>query len=55
VPFDVKNFKFFILGLLLNCFLFYHVQTFSSSFCFILIKRLLSTLRSYGVKASEHE
>jgi len=24
----VRNFKFFILGLLLSCFLFYHVQVF---------------------------
>ncbi len=51
----VRNSKFFILGLLLSFFFFYHVQAFFSSFHCGFFLKLLNTLRSYGVKANEHE
>jgi len=52
----VKNFKFFIFWVILSFFFFNnHVQVFFSSFHYTFLKYILSTLRSYGVKANEYE
>jgi hypothetical protein len=55
--FACEEFKVFHFGVIVNLFsfLYNHVQTFFSFFHYILFLNLLSTLRSYGVKASEHE
>jgi hypothetical protein len=47
VLFASEDFKDYILGLLLSCFFFPFHCTF--------LKKVLNTLKSYGVKASEHE
>jgi len=52
---NVRNFKFFILGLLLSCFLFLSCSSFFFFFHCTFFINLLSTLRSHGVKASKHE
>jgi hypothetical protein len=49
----ISSFSF--SGYYLVVFFFYHVQFLFLFFHYTFKKHLLSTLRSYGVKASEHE
>jgi len=56
VPFACEEFQVFHFRIIVDFFsFFYHVQSFFSSLHCTLFKKLLRTLRSYGVKASEHE
>jgi hypothetical protein len=41
----VRNFKFFILGLLLSCFLFYHVQVFFFPFSLHFFKKIIKHIK----------
>jgi hypothetical protein len=56
VPFTCEEFQVFHFGVI-GKFLFIYLsfQVLSFSFHCIFKKKLLNTLRSYGVKASEHE
>jgi hypothetical protein len=54
--FTCEEFQVFHFGVIIKLFFFYyHVQAFFSSFHCIFKIYILNTLKSYGVKANEHE